>query len=81
MQVWEYRLVFLRLKFAPSLISKLILLCFFPKKGFPKQKFALLTTICCENIQIVSAYDKKEFLGWRAGIAGADVYVVDNFYW
>ncbi|MCD4763906.1 MAG: hypothetical protein K8R28_07800 [Desulfobacterales bacterium] len=39
-------------------------LALFPqKKAFLSKKSALLTTICCENIQIVSAYDKKEFLG------------------
>jgi len=45
------------------------LVFFFPEKAFLIKKSALLTTICCENIQIVSTYGKKQFTGGWAGIA------------
>jgi len=37
------------------------LVLFSPKKAFLIKNIALLNTICCENIQIVSTYGKKEF--------------------
>lgn len=33
------------------------------KKAFLIKKSALFTTICCENIQIFSTYDKKNLQG------------------